>query len=261
MNAKLTAVLVVEDEPHVCHLVTASVFRCEEFPLLSSVGCEPLVISMLGDEANVCSSRESSTLFSASRRAWVLRACAAAALALAGTDRSLSWIEPAFAETSAGSGLDAFLALSQRLTGRTGLDAILGKRIYDALAKSDSQFTQNVDALNTRLQAHGGVLADTVTQALQTGQPALAKSVGEIMRAWYLGLVGDMPHVNVVAYEKALMFETVKDVLTIPSYCRDVPFYWTQKPQVTLTTDLVLASDRLMAQFNAKSARGYSAQR
>jgi len=22
----------------------------------------------------------------------------------------------------------------------------------------------------------------------------------------------------------------VNDVLTIPSYCRDVPFYWTQKP-------------------------------
>ena len=47
---------------------------------------------------------------------------------------------------------------------------------------------------------------------------------------WYLGLVGDMPRVQVVAYESALMFDPVKDVLTIPSYCRDVPFYWTQKP-------------------------------
>jgi hypothetical protein len=36
--------------------------------------------------------------------------------------------------------------------------------------------------------------------------------------------------VDVVAYEKALMFEPVKDVLTVPSYCRDVPFYWTHKP-------------------------------
>jgi hypothetical protein len=26
------------------------------------------------------------------------------------------------------------------------------------------------------------------------------------------------------------MFDPVSDVLTIPSYCRDVPFYWTQKP-------------------------------
>jgi fructose 5-dehydrogenase small subunit len=26
------------------------------------------------------------------------------------------------------------------------------------------------------------------------------------------------------------MFDPVNDVLTIPSYCRDVPFYWTRKP-------------------------------
>ncbi|CAE6740685.1 sugar dehydrogenase complex small subunit [Paraburkholderia domus] len=169
--------------------------------------------------------------FSASRRAWVLGACAtAAALAFASAGRSLSWIAPAFADAPAGGGLDAFLALSQRLTGHTGFDTVLGKRVYDALAKSDSQFSQNIAALNTWLQAHGGVPSDTVTQALQADQPALAKSVSAIMRAWYLGLVGDMPHVDVVAYEKALMFEPVKDVLTIPSYCRDVPFYWTQKP-------------------------------
>lgn len=161
----------------------------------------------------------------------MLGACAtAAALAFAGAGQPLSWIAPAFADAPAGGGLDAFLALSQRLTGRSGFDAVLGKRVYDALAKSDSQFAQNVAALNTWLQGHGGVPSDTVTQALQADQPALAKSVGAIMRAWYLGLVGDMPHVDVVAYEKALMFEPVKDVLTIPSYCRDVPFYWTQKP-------------------------------
>jgi hypothetical protein len=248
MDAELTAGLVVEDAPHIHHFVTARVSRCEELPLLSSVGCERLVMSVLGDKANVFASRESGALFSASRRAWVLNACAAAALAFAGSDRSLSWIEPAFADTPTGSGLDAFLALSQRLTGRTGLNAILGKRIYDALAKSDSQFTQNVDALNTRLQAHGGVLSDTVTEALQTGQPALAKAIGAIMRAWYLGLVGDMPHVNVVAYEKALMFEPVKDVLTIPSYCRDAPFYWTQKPQATLTAVILPVPDRAVQQ-------------
>ena len=173
----------------------------------------------------------SSASFSVSRRTWVLGACASAAvLAFAGAGRTLSWIAPAFADAPAGGGLDAFLALSQRLTGRTSFDPIFSKRLYDALAKSDSQFTQNVAALNTWLQSHGGVPSDTVTQALHADQPALAKSVSAIMRAWYLGLVGEMPHVDVIAYEKALMFEPVKDVLTIPSYCRDVPFYWTAKP-------------------------------
>jgi hypothetical protein len=69
-----------------------------------------------------------------------------------------------------------------------------------------------------------------VTAALRAAEPPLAKTVGQIMRAWYLGLVGESPTVKVLAYERALMFDPVKDVLTVPSYCRDVPFYWTRKP-------------------------------
>ncbi|MCC8396758.1 sorbitol dehydrogenase family protein [Paraburkholderia sp. MMS20-SJTR3] len=170
--------------------------------------------------------------FSAARRTWLLGSCAAAAaLAFAGVSRA-PLLTSAFAADAApaAAGLDAFLALSQHLTGRSEFDPLLGQRVYAALSRADSQFAQNVGALNTWLQSHGGVPSDTVTQALQSEQPALAKTVGAIMRAWYLGLVGDMPHVEVVAYEKALMFTPVSDVLTIPSYCRDVPFYWTRNP-------------------------------
>ena len=170
---------------------------------------------------------------SAGRRTWLLGACAAAAaLAFTSTGRfgTSFGIPSAFADAPASGGLDAFLALSQHLTARTSFNPVLGKRVYDALVHADNQFPQNVGALNTWLQGHGGVPSDTVTQALQTDQPVLAKTVSAIMRAWYLGLVGEMPHVQVVAYESALMFDPVKDVLTIPSYCRDVPFYWTQKP-------------------------------
>ena len=178
------------------------------------------------------------------RRAWMLGAFASAAgLAFASVARygagpgiarfaDLAGITPAFADTPppAGGGLDAFMALSGKLTGHASFDPVLGKRAYDALSKADSQFAQNVAALNTWLQTHGGVPSDTVTQALQAEQPGLAKTVSAITRAWYLGLVGDSPNVQVIAYERALMFEPVKDILTIPSYCRDVPFYWTQKP-------------------------------
>jgi fructose 5-dehydrogenase small subunit len=172
-----------------------------------------------------------------SRRQFVLGAGASAAALAFGAAASIGLpfgASPAFAFTPpAGGGLDAFLALSQQLTGRTSFDPILGKRVYDALSKADSQFTQNVAALNTWLQGHASVPSDTVTQALAVDQPNLAKTVGQVMRAWYLGLVGDMPNVQVVAYERALMFDPVKDVLTIPSYCRDVPFYWAQKPALT----------------------------
>jgi fructose 5-dehydrogenase small subunit len=134
------------------------------------------------------------------------------------------------AAAPAQTGYAAFIALSQHLTGRTHFDAELGQRLYAALARASSQFEPNVAALNTWIKGHGGVPSDTVTAALKTDQPELAVTVGDIMRAWYLGLVGEMPKVQVLAYEKALMFDPVSDVLTIPSYCRDVPFYWTKKP-------------------------------
>ncbi|CAG9244522.1 sugar dehydrogenase complex small subunit [Paraburkholderia unamae] len=171
------------------------------------------------------------------RRRFVTGACAAALLAFAAAGRSGApfGMGRALAATpatgsGADSGYDAFIKLSQHLTGRTGFDTVLGQRVYAALARASSQFEANVASLGTWLQGHGGVPSDTVTAALKTDQPELASTVGDIMRAWYLGLVGEMPHVQVVAYEKALMFDPVSDVLTIPSYCRDVPFYWTLKP-------------------------------
>jgi fructose 5-dehydrogenase small subunit len=181
------------------------------------------------------------------RRAWLAGACASAAALAAGATSAgagaavatavsalgaLVRATPAYADTQppAGGGLDAFVALSQKLTGRSGLNPVLAKRAYDALSKADPLFMQNVATLNTWLHTHGGVPSDTVIAALQTDTPALAGTVTAIVRAWYLGLVGEMPHVQVIAYENALMFDPVNDVLTVPSYCRDVPLYWSQKP-------------------------------
>ncbi|RKP47449.1 sugar dehydrogenase complex small subunit [Trinickia fusca] len=166
------------------------------------------------------------------RRQFILGACASAAsLAFAATLGVSTQPAGAFGYAPpAGGGLDAFVALSRQLTGRKTLDATLARRIYDALVKADAAFEKNIADLNIWLKTHGGVPSDTVTAALAASDAPLAKTVGKIMRAWYLGLVGDMPTVQVLAYERALMFDPVSDVLTIPSYCRDVPFYWTHKP-------------------------------
>lgn len=129
-----------------------------------------------------------------------------------------------------GGGLDAFTALTKQLTGRTALDATLGSRLYSALSKADSAFPTHVAALNAWLKTHAGVPSDQVVATLESQDPILAKAVVAIVRAWYLGLVGEMPTVQVLSYEQALMFDPVNDILTIPSYCRDVPFYWARKP-------------------------------
>lgn len=177
-------------------------------------------------------SRPHEALAAAARRDFLLNVGASAvALALAGTVGLPLTMSSAFAfAPPAGGGLDAFTALTKQLTGRATLDATLASRIYNAMSKSDSAFAANVAALNTWLKANAGVPSDRVVAVLQSQDPALAKAVVNIVRAWYLGLVGQMPTIQVVAYERALMFDPVTDVLTIPSYCRDVPFYWTQKP-------------------------------
>jgi len=132
---------------------------------------------------------------------------------------------------AAPAGLEAFLALSRKLTGRPGFDPALARRVYDALSNADREFSAKVAALDKWIATHGGTPSDVITDALQADQPTLAALVGTVMRAWYLGLAGVAPDVRVIAYERALMFDPVSDVLTIPSYCRDAPmFHWTHNP-------------------------------
>jgi hypothetical protein len=171
---------------------------------------------------------------STGRRRLVLATMAAAALAAFGRfDPRFDpfgmavWAQGA----SRAADLDTFMMVSSKLTGRARLDRTLGGRIYEALAAVDDAIPRQVDALSKWLQAHGGVPSDTVTEALRGDDPALAKSVTAIVSGWYLGVVGEVPHASVVSYERALMFDPVHDVLPVPSYCRDVPGYWANRPR------------------------------
>lgn len=124
----------------------------------------------------------------------------------------------------------AFLAVSIKLTGRTSFDPLLAERVHAALAKHDTEFATKIAALDQWIATHGGTPTDVITAALEATRPELAKTVSGVMRAWYLGIVGEPPHVEVVAYERALMFDPVSDMLTIPSYCRGEPADWARKP-------------------------------
>ncbi|KXV03625.1 hypothetical protein CR51_16720 [Caballeronia megalochromosomata] len=152
------------------------------------------------------------------RRAIVAGACAAWAL------------PPARAQQARAPGFDTFLAVSKKLTGRADFDPLLADRVHAALARHDPGFTAKIAALDRWIATHGGTPTDIITAALEPTHPDLAKIVGAVMRAWYLGVVGEPPHVEVVAYERALMFEPVGDILTIPSYCRGEPADWARKP-------------------------------
>jgi len=145
--------------------------------------------------------------------------------------------------------LAQFMALSRWLTGRPSLTVELGRRYFDALAAHDADFAGQLAPLNSLHQAHGEQGLQAYCDAVDASGAAYASLPHRIIAAWYTGQVGKLPALasrhdrsspqqpdagaTVIAYEMALMYTATADVLTIPSYCRDVPGYWAQRARAS----------------------------
>lgn len=142
-----------------------------------------------------------------SRRVWLqaMLAISMAGLAAAADTLALT--------THQAAAPQAFIALSQALTGKPQLDPALGERLFTALQKS-------IPALPQQLSPLAQALA---VGSLDSASEALAL---RILEAWYLGVVDGV----VVSYEQALMFDAVADSLGIPTYCAGAPGFWAAKP-------------------------------
>ena len=123
-----------------------------------------------------------------------------------------------------------FMRLSRLLTDRTNLDPRTGHRLNAALTAANREFPIHVAACTAFASAHGLTAAESFAAAVQSQQPLLAPLLHIVAAAWYTGVVGDGPQARAIAYPEALMFDTVGDVLAVPSYCRAAPGYWTMKP-------------------------------
>ncbi len=152
-----------------------------------------------------------------------LFASAAAAFLLAAGPRPLA--EPAEQDADA-----EFMRLSRLLTDRTNLDPRTGHRLNAALTATHPGFSPQVAACTAFASAHGLTAAEPFAAAVQSQRPLLAPLLHIVAAAWYTGVAGDGPQARAIAYPEALMFDTVGDVLAVPSYCRAAPGYWTMKP-------------------------------
>jgi len=127
-----------------------------------------------------------------------------------------------------------FLVLSQTLTGHSPLDPILARRYLNALSFQDTTFGMQFIALLKVVALSPVMEPEALASTLDQQNPDLGKVLHRIVSAWYTGVVGEGANAQVIAYQGALMFASVDDVLMPPSYCRAAPFYWTAKPpQVT----------------------------
>ncbi|KAF0813371.1 Fructose dehydrogenase small subunit [Andreprevotia sp. IGB-42] len=169
--------------------------------------------------------------YQAQRRSLLLAVAGAAAMTMLPR-----WLVPiAGAQppaTAVTDDLNKFLSLSKLLTGRPQLDTTVGQRLYALLGTTDRGFAHKA----AQLWQQARLLKPADAAALQMAvknDPALSATLMSIVGAWYRGgTLGTQPGQSsrVVAYEMALGNNVVRDVVTIPSYCRAAPGYWKTNP-------------------------------
>jgi hypothetical protein len=135
----------------------------------------------------------------------------------------------ASATQSAPASLDAFMAVSRRLTGKDNLDAALGARLHAALGTEIPRFQAHVRALRAIIDERS-IEPLQLQHTLDAEQAALAPLPRKIVSAWYTGIVGEGERAQCIAFETSLMHGIVADHLSPPSYCYGPPGSWSGKP-------------------------------
>jgi hypothetical protein len=121
-----------------------------------------------------------------------------------------------------------FLKLSEFLTGGQGLDGALAARFQATLSRQDPGFDAAVGALEQYVATTAPATIDDLLARPDLAVP-LRKTITQIVSAWYLGIVGEDEHAELVSYADALMYRPTRDVLVVPTYGGG-PDSWGPKP-------------------------------
>jgi|GEM_PF-1689158 len=155
-----------------------------------------------------------------------------AASTVAGTVSSLLPGQIAWAidagQQPAGADFPAFMSVSEIICGYPTLDNALGKRIYTLITAEHSDASQSIAALQKQLNANmSSAEMQTALKKLNTPTQQL---FSKILRGWQIGIVGSGKQSRVVAYEYALMYAPISDVVVLPTFARGEPHYWAFPP-------------------------------
>jgi hypothetical protein len=161
------------------------------------------------------SNRHGESVVNVSRRKFLFTALSLASLAVTAP---LAIVHA----TGDDAGLNAFMQVS-RLISVKATQVVTGAALYLALKQSDQDFDIRLNMLTRQMVATPGITTEALAENLdRTGQTDLRNTLNKMVSAWYLGVVGFKTY----AYEGALMFGVVDDVLCPPSYVRGAPLYW-----------------------------------
>ena len=121
----------------------------------------------------------------------------------------------------------AFQQASTFLTSKS-VNATMASRAYEALKKRMPDLDKTVASINGLVTEKQLGDMDAYL-ALQDVDKGLDKQAKDIVRAMYLGVVGDDEKAELFAYEEAFMYDPTRDVLVVPTYGRG-PDSWGTKP-------------------------------
>jgi fructose 5-dehydrogenase small subunit len=100
----------------------------------------------------------------------------------------------------------------------------VGKRIGPAMSVLNPALSQQVDDLLAIAKNKNAKIVEDFFPDIPEGP--LKETALAIISAWYLGVVKDADGGEVFAFEYALMYQPVRDVMTIPSYAVSGPNGW-----------------------------------
>jgi hypothetical protein len=124
---------------------------------------------------------------------------------------------------------NAFLRLSELLTGRSPLEPAQVSRLFAVLTEDDPEFAQHVRELLRFIDEHRADPAQ-LQAMLDAEKSTLAAVPRRVVTAWYLGVVGDEERARCVLFETSLMNVIVANRLSPPSYCFGAYGSWAEKP-------------------------------
>ncbi|HEV3428047.1 MAG TPA: sugar dehydrogenase complex small subunit [Paraburkholderia sp.] len=154
-----------------------------------------------------------------------------------------------------------FMTVSQALTGHRNLDAGIGTRLFNALSSADRGFAARAAALAQRI-GPGQTPQQLLAAADAADTANLRDTALAIVAAWYTGTVGHGTKAVMVTYANALMYGTVGDGMSPPTYCANGPLWWTAAPPpADVASPAVAAARRANAPKHAATQAATPAHR
>lgn len=126
------------------------------------------------------------------------------------------------------TGVTAFMTLSRFVTGHTNLNLETGTALLSGLQALRPTVQKDIAALNQRITQSEAPDIETFDAQL-TNDP-LRPLVLQIIKGWYAGVLENGTNAKVYAFGSALMYQTSRDNVVIPTYAHDGPNYWLAEP-------------------------------